>query len=251
MRKSVFLGLVLLLAGCGGGGGGVTANTGNATLTGRVLDVNTGGAANPAASVQVGSSSTLTDVTTGAFALSVPALTTSALVSPQNGDPTYTFTFSAASGTQDLGDLWVGPSKVTVKGTVLDASTNAAISGATVSFAGVQGTTDSSGNFSLPGVAYSTTNQAAFWGIPGTVLATNYFSGHFYTSPNVADGSNNVAVGTILLSPSNSNNPPGSPYDINGRVLPIGGSNGTLVTLMQGSTTVRTFNVGADGAYQF
>ncbi|MGJ8491259.1 hypothetical protein ACSFB2_13645, partial [Glaesserella parasuis] len=78
MRKSVFLGLVLLLAGCGGGGGGVTANTGNATLTGRVLDVNTGGAANPAASVQVGSSSTLTDVTTGAFALSVPALTTSA-----------------------------------------------------------------------------------------------------------------------------------------------------------------------------
>src|SRR5688572_10897098 len=114
--------LLIALTGCGGGGGGNTGGGTGATITGRVLRVDTGGATNPPASVQVGSRSTLTSVVDGSFSLAVPPGTTSVLVDTQSSLGVFTFTFPAASGTQDVGDLWVGPEKVTLSGRVLDST---------------------------------------------------------------------------------------------------------------------------------
>jgi hypothetical protein len=58
-------------------------------------------------------------------------------------------------------------------------------------------------------------------------------------------------VGDLLVTPSNDPNPPGPPYNITGRVLPIGGSLGCIVTLKQGATSLRIYNVGNDGKYYF
>jgi len=240
-----------LLAGCGGGGGG---GGGSASLIGRVLNVETGG---PAVSASIqgtsGSPSTAADATDGSFTLTpVGNGTTQCKVLPGiTGWPLFTFTFPAASGNTSIGDLWVGPELVTVHGRVLNSSTSAVISGAAVTFGGQNGVTAADGTFNLTNVAYSSTTQSAFWGIVGSATASGFFKSDFNAAPHTKDVSNVVDVGDILLTPSNDPNPPGTPYNVTGRVLPIGGSSGTVVTLMQGSTALRIYNVGADGKYFF
>lgn len=244
-----------VLIGCGGGGG---TGGGNATLIGRVLNIETGGAPNPSASIQgvSGAPSTSSDITDGSFSLGpVSNGTTQAKVIPNHPDnwPVFTFTFAAANDITAIGDLWVGPQQVTVHGRALSAATNTPIANATVTFGGQTGTTNASGVFDIGGVAYSTTTQAAFWGIVGSIRKTpDFFKVDFTASPHTADGSNVVDVGDILLTPANDPNPPqNTPYNITGRVLPINGSAGCIVTLKQGSTALRIYNVGTDGKYYF
>lgn len=245
MKTRDLLFATLLLAGCGGGGG----SAGNATIVGRVLDVQTGGPPSPQASVSVPSqTSVLTAIADGSFVLTAPAGTTQLLVT--SSYPPFTFTIPPASGTATPGDLWIGPEKVDVTGRVVDSSTAVPIAGASVTLAGISATSLGDGTFTLPNVAYSSTSQAAFWGITGNISATNYFATTFTTAPNVA-AAGIVAIGDVLMTASNNPNPPGAPYDIHGRVLPIGGSSGTVVTLSLGATAVRVFNVGSDGVYTF
>lgn len=243
-----------VILGCGGGGGS-PGSGGNTTLIGRVLSIVTGGPLNPAASVQAisGSPSTTTDTADGSFTLAnVSAGTTQAQVVPnQTGWPLFTFNFAAAQGSTAIGDLWVGPEQVTLTGRALNSTNAQPIANADVTFAGQNAKTNASGVFSLTNVAYSSDTQTAFWGIVGSVRAIGFFKTDFNAAPNVKDGANVVDVGDILLTPSNDTTPPGPPYNITGRVLPVGGSTGCVVTLKQGGTPVRIFNVGNDGKYYF
>ena len=244
--------ILLLSLGCGGGGGG---GGGKSTLIGRVLGVVSGGPLNPAASIQGvgGTPSTTAALADGSFSLGNIANGTTQfqVLSNQAGWPLFTFNIPASNGNTVVGDLWVGPEVVTLRGRALNSTNAAPIVNADVTFAGQNGKTDALGVFNLTGVAYSSATQTAFWGIVGTVRATSFFKTDFNAAPNTKNGSNVVDVGDILLTPSNDPNPPGPPYNITGKVLPIGGSSGCVVTLKQGATDLRIYNVGNDGKYYF
>jgi hypothetical protein len=247
------LALVLMALGlnaCGGsGGGGGGSSTGN-TITGAVVYVETGGAPNPQASVQVGSASVLTDSSDGSFTLNVPAGTTTVTVDTKSSAGVWTFTIPAVSGTEDVGNLWVGPQKVTLTGQVLDSSTNAPIAGATVNFGGAVGTTNASGTYSLNPVAYPNTNFAAFWGILGNVTDPNYFANTLSASPNTAVGGV-VTVAPVLMTPLSNTTPPNTPYTIWGRITPLTLGAGCTAILMQNGTPVRQTTADGTGTYYF
>jgi|GEM_PF-945596 len=253
-RFALLFGLLIscaaILLGCGGGGSSGGTTGGQATITGIVLNVETGAATNPQSSVQVGSAHVLSSATDGSFSLAVPAGTTTVTVDTMSAFGVFTFAIPAVTGTQDVGDLWVGPSKVTVAGKVIDAATNAPVSGATVSFAGVNGVTAADGTFSLPGVAYPTSNFASFFGIVGNVRSPNYFANTFSTQPNMAVNGV-VTVSDILLTPLSSNTPPPAPYNIWGKITPTAIAGGTTVTLLQNGTAVRETQADNTGAYYF
>ena len=246
VRYAVCVLLCYALTACGGGGGGGGGT--NANLTGRVIYVETGGAPNPQASVQVGGVSVLTDASDGSFTLSVPQGTTKLTVDTKSASGVWTFAIPPATGTQDVGDLWVGPNRVTLTGQVLDSSTNAGIKGASVTFGGAIGTTDSTGTFSLNPVAYPTTNLAAFWGIVGNVNATNYYANTFNASPNTSvAGVVNVAA--ILMTPLSNTTPPPPPYNIWGEITPTNLGANCKVTLLQNGTPVRVTHADSSGTY--
>jgi hypothetical protein len=238
--------LILIVCACGGGGGG--GLTTNATLVGRVLDVRTGGPISPAATVQAGSQTTTT-AADGSFQFSVATGTTSATVDA-GALGAFTYTFPAASGVTDVGDLWVGPQKITVTGRVLDSTNNNGVEGATVSFAGQRGTTNAVGTFILHNVAYSSANQAAFWGIVGSATAPNYFKVDFTVSGKTPTGGT-LTTDDIRMTPSSDDTPPNFPFTIWGKISPSANATGTIVTLKQAGTAVRVYNVGGDGAYYF
>lgn len=246
----LFVPLLLILFACGGGGGGGTGG-GGATVTGRVIQVETGSAPNPVASVQIGSNSTLTDASDGSFQLQAASGSTQIVVDTRTvASGVWTFTVPPVQGVTDVGDLWVGPMKVMLTGTVRNSASNDPVAGATVSFGGRTGLTNASGVFSLADVAYSGTSLVAFWGIPGTVRANGFFRADFSAAPNTASGGT-VDVGTILLVPTSDPNPPGPPYNIWGQVTAPGGPSGAIVRLKQNGNDVRVFNVGAEGKYFF
>lgn len=238
---------IVVIAACGGGGGGGTAP--KATLVGRVLSIETAGATSPASSVQVGTASTLTDAN-GAFSLSVPAGTTSVVIDTRSAWGTFTYTFPAASGTTDVGDLWVGPGKVQVKGRILNSATSQPIEAAVVNFAGRSATTNVNGEFTLNNVAYSQASLTAFWGIVGNANRTGFFRTDWTTSPNQAIASV-VTVGDILLTPNDDINPPPPPYNLWGRVSPTAAAPGTIVTLKEAGVAIRITTVNDDSSYFF
>lgn len=235
--------------GCGGGGG---SKPKTATLVGRVLNVESGGPTNPQSTVQQGSGSVQTNLSDGSFQLPASAGASSITIDTHSQAlGVWTFTFPAVpTGVTDLGDLWVGPERVTVQGTIRDSTNSNPVSGATVSFGGRTATTNASGLFSLVDVAYSSATQTAFWGIVGTVRAAGYFATDFSTQPNVAAGGV-VSLGDIFITPTSDPNPPGPPYNIWGLVSAAGGPQGAVVRLKVGGNDVRVFNVGADGKYLF
>lgn len=247
-----FLALILAI-GCGGGGGsGSGSGTGGGnpvTIVGRVIDVATG--APPATKPSIQSSTqTVQAAADGSFSVSAPSGATQILVDSLTADGTFTYTFPPASGTVDLGDLWIGPQKITLTGRIVDSTNGVPVSGAVVTFAGRQVSTAANGTFSIPQVAYSSASQAAFLGIVGSVNSSSYFLLNFTAAgSSVAGGV--LSIGDLLITPSNDPNPPGTPYSITGVVKPLGTSAGTVVTLKQGGTAVRIFNVGSDGRYYF
>ncbi len=239
---------VLIIGACGGGGGGSIAPA-NATLTGRVLSVETGGATNPRSSIQVGAASVIQQ-DDGSFQLTVPAGSTTATVDTRSAWGTYSFTYPAATGTTDVGDLWVGPTKVTVTGKVLNAADNSVVKDVAVSFAGRSGVTNAAGVFTLTNVAYSNATQTTFFGITGSARKDGFVKADFTASPNVAVAGK-VTVNDILISPAGDINPPPGPYNIWGRVSPSALAPGTAVTLKLNGTAVRSFTVASDTIYYF
>jgi hypothetical protein len=242
----VLFAAILIIFGCGGGGGGFGGQ--NATLVGRVLNVQNGGPINPPASVQ-SSGETVQTQADGSFQLTVPQGTTTVAVDA-GAFGIFTFTFGAASGVTDVGDLWVGPQKVTLTGRVIDSTDGTAVAGAIVSFAGKQGTTNSVGTYRLENVAYSSTSLAAFWGIVGKVKANGYFDISFTASGETAVGGT-VTLDDLRMTPDDGSSPPPFPFTIWGVISPSADAPGTIVTLKENGNPVRVYNVGADRAYYF
>lgn len=245
---TVVLALALFAASCGGGGGG-GGGSNLGTVIGRVLNVATGGPTNPASTVQIGTRSTQTSLSDGSFQIQAANGATSMTV--DNGvAPLWTFTIGPVNGNTDIGDVWVGPERVTLRGTVLSATDQTPVPGAVVAFAGRYGTTAANGQFNLIDVAYSSSTQTAFWGILGSTTANGFFRQEFSAQPFTASGGV-VDIGSILMIPTSDPNPPGTPFNVWGIVSAPGGSSGAIVRLKQGGTDVRVFNVGIDGRYAF
>lgn len=239
------------LVSCGGGGGTSGGTTGGISVTGIVLNVETGSPTNPQSSVSAsGVSSVLTSNADGSFSLPVNSGTSSITVDTNSSFGAFTFSIPTATATEDVGNLYVGPDKVTITGTVVDASTGNPITGATVNFAGVLGTTNASGQFSLPNVAYPTANFAAFAGIVGSVRDTSYFANTFLLGTSTATNGS-IDAGTILLTPLSGGTPPGAPTNIYGAVGPSNLGPGSTVTLAEAGTSVRQVIADSTGAYSF
>ncbi|MBS1724004.1 MAG: hypothetical protein JSS66_13750 [Armatimonadetes bacterium] len=244
--------LVLLLAGCGGGGGGGGGGTAMVNLQGRVIWIETGSGTNPASTVRAGQNSTTTDVIDGFFEFAAASGTTSVTVTyvPSSGGPIVrTFNFPAATNDVDLGDLYVGPQVVSLKGRIVSAADNSAVPGATIAIAGRLATSAGDGTFSVDGVAYSAANPAVFLGLDGLVTATNFFARHF--SPESLATGGIVQIGSIALTPEGSNDPPPPPFDVQGTASPVGQGAGCQVDILQGSTLLRRVNADGAGKYTF
>lgn len=249
VQSVVLVAIALVAISCGGGGGGGGAT--GITLTGRVLSIVTGGSLNPGVIVQSTNGTTATtSIVDGSFSVASPASATS-LLANAGSLGVFTFTFPAATQTTtDVGDLWVGPEKVTVVGTLRDAASGNGIAGGKVQFGGQNAVTDSTGQFAIANVAYSSTSTAGFLGLVGTAQATGFFPNTYTSNGNTAV-SGLVDVGIVLLSPLSDTTPPGGPYTIWGKISPAASALGTIVTLKQAGTAIRQFTVGTDGRYQF
>ena len=249
MKKNIFLALMgLVLLACGGG------PIPSIRISGRVLDISTGGPTTNATSVQTSTTTAMTSVVDGSFLAGGATGETQLLVSAPSllGYPVFTYTFQPLNQSQnDVGDLWVGPQQVTVTGIVQNAANNNPVPNAVVRFGGQFTATDATGTFNVQHVAYSSANTSGFLGLSGRVEATNFLANQFTPGGNTAI-SGVVNVGVILLSPVDSNNPPPPPFDLWGLIAPSGLANGTIVTLKDiGGTPVRRFTVGVDARYQF
>jgi hypothetical protein len=213
-----FVGVLLVMLACGGGGGN------NTTLraSGRVLDIASGAPFSRAATVQSSVGSVNTVVADGSFNVTVSGGTSSLIVIPPAAlsYPTFQFNFAPLTLTQnDVGDLWVGPEKVTVTGVLRNAANGNPVGSAPVRFGGQLVISAANGTFAIPNVAYSSTNTASFLGLVGRVDATGFFANEFTTGGNLATAGV-VSVGDLLLTPLDSDTPPGLPYTIWGNIQP-------------------------------
>lgn len=238
--------LAVLVAGCGGGGGGAAFR-----ITGRVVWLPTASAPSPPATVQIGSATTNTSAADGTFTLGISNGTEAIVtyVPPGGSAVAFTFELPPLSPTTELGDLWIGPSKVHVRGRVLSATDNAAIADARVQFAGKRATSDSTGAFMLQNVAYSAADLGVFFGIEGRIERSGFFTRVFFAN-NDAIG-DFVDLGDILLSPVSEVEPPPPPSNVLGLVSPLAQAPGTEATLFAGQVAVRRFTVGSNGFYYF
>lgn len=248
-RYGLMLAVLIVLLACGGGGGGGSSPGTTVPLVGRVISVVTTGPLNPGVTVAAGGASTTTEIGDGSFSFDAPTGVSALTTSATSGFPSFTFNFPAATGSTDLGDLYIGPEKVRVTGTVRNSVTNAVIPNASISFAGRLATTNASGQFNLVDVAYSSTTQTGFWGIFGNATATGFFAADFNANGKTATGGV-VTVEDILLVPG-SDDPPGTPYNIYGQALPVATGDSATVNLLQGGTPIRTTTASANGTFYF
>ncbi len=239
------LAIAMSLLGCGGGGTG----GGGIQVTGRVLSISTGNAPNPQATVQIGSRTAQTGAGDGLFVMSVEAGATTAIV--LSAFPTFTFSFPAIVVPTDLGDLWIGPSTVTINGQVIDAADSEPVPGVVVRFAGKRTLTDANGLFSLEGVAYDPANTFVFTGIAGRLEKAGYVPAEFFVNQDPIAGV--ISLPPLLIAKVSDPNPPPPPFNLWGVISLQGGGSpsGTIVTLIQSGTPIRQFNVGNDGRYLF
>lgn len=247
-RPLLYTFMAMFLLGCGGGG---PVSGPLVIVTGRVINVQTGGPPNPQASVQIGAVSALTDAA-GVFRLSVPPGATSLVIDSRTDAGVWTYSFPpATSATTDVGDLYIGPNRVALVGKVLNAANDAPVANADVEFAGRATKTAANGSFRLNEVAYAPGDLTTFWGIEGIVRASGFFIANFRAEPAVADTTNEVLLDDIFLVPISDTTPPDTPYNIWGRVSPSAEAPGTMVTLSQGGTDLRQMTVGSNGLYWF
>lgn len=256
VRKNLLLLLALLgvmfalVAGCGGGGGGGGGSTGTTiSILGRIIWIENGGAPSPQATVRIGERTTLTNTVDGGFNIDVPAGASSLTVSTTiAGTPIIrTFNFPAASASVDLGDLFIGPSEVSITGRVVDSTNGTGVAGARVSIAGRTAVAAANGTFTITQVAYSSTSLSVFLGLQGTASGTNYFTGFF--SPPAGAVGGVVDAGSVSLVPTGGDSPPPLPTNLTVTVAPSGSSSSVEVLLA--GTVIRTGITDAAGKASF
>jgi len=210
LRYSLFA-LLLLLNACGGGGGlGPVA-----ILQGRVVMVGTGLPPNPPATVQAGGRRATTDTQEGTFRLAVPPDTTQLVVQAQGIPEPFTFRLPTlqAGQTYDLGDLYIGPEKVVVRGRIVDAITQNPLENAIISLLGQLAQSDSNGRFTLNDVAY---DPNGVLDPEGTIQRTGYLQRRFVVDQPPIQGE--IELGDIPLQPETDDNPPNTPGNVQGTV---------------------------------
>jgi hypothetical protein len=256
VRKNLLILLALLgvmlalVAGCGGGGGGGGGSTGTTvSILGRIIWIENGGAPSPQATVRIGERTTLTNTVDGGFNLDVPSGAASLTVSTTiAGTPIIrTFNFPAAAASVDLGDLFIGPTEVSITGRVVDSTNGTGVAGARVSIAGRTAVAAANGTFTVTQVAYSSTSLSVFLGLQGTASGTSYFTGFF--SPPAGAVGGVVDAGSISLVPTGGDSPPPLPTNLTVTVAPSGSSS-TVEVLLAG-TVIRTGTADAAGKASF
>lgn len=222
---------LILLNGCGGGGGGGAT----ARLQGFVFQVGTETPPNPQAEVIAEGVSTRTSQQDGSFTLDVPVTSTRLLLRAQ-GYPEFEYPLPPleAGKTYDLGNLYIGPQKVTVTGRVVDALTEQPVPEATVSLRGRTALTGKegtqTGKFTLQEVAYDENADAE---VPGKIEKNHYFPQEF-TLDIPPDPNDVIDLGEIPIAPE-TGEPPG-PGNVKGQVL----SNTTIeIYRLPGETFLR------------
>lgn len=243
------------IAGCGGGSGTTNGTNGGGTtrLTGRVLSIVTGGPLSPAPAVQAGNSRVGAGPD-GSFLIASNTGPVNLLVDTA-AFGVFTFGQTALSGaTTDVGDLFVGPEKVSVTGTVRDAGSGAGLANVALDLGGRRAVSNSDGTFAIPDVAYSSASTAGFLGLVGNARRDGYVGVQFTANNNLPSGGNGgtVAIGDILLSANSDPSPPSLPFTIFGTVSPGTLAPGAIVHLVNSSgVEVRRFTVGSDSQYRF
>jgi hypothetical protein len=216
-----------------------------------VVWIETGGATDPPAEVRVGSSAVQTDPADGFFELDVPVGTASARVrfTPTSGGLVdETFSFPPVAADTDLGELYIGPATVTVEGRAVDASSGAAVPGATVTLAGRRATSGSDGRFRMLRVAYSPDALTIFLGLLGQATADGYFARSW--SPLTGPTSGVAQAGDVALTPEGSSEPPPPPFNVEGRVLPAADGAGARVEVFRGTVRLRVTTADSTGRYE-
>jgi hypothetical protein len=217
--------LILLLNGCGGGGGGLGPV---AVLQGRVVLVGTGGPPNPVATVEVGSLRTTTDTQEGTFRLAVPPSATQLTIRAE-GMKTFTYTLPPlqAGQTYDLGELYIGPQTVVVRGRIVDAITQNPVENAIIRLLSRTARSDSNGRFTLEEVAY---DPNGVLDPEGTVQRTGYLQRRFLVEQPPIDSE--IELGDIPIQPETDENPPSEPGNVRGVVeVPSGTAEGTRIDI--------------------
>lgn len=248
---AIFALTLTLLIGCGGGGGGSGGGGTGTTVSilGRIIWIENGGAPSPQATVRIGERTALTNTVDGGFNIDVPSGASSLTVTTTvSGTPIIrTFTFAPATASVDLGDLFIGPSEVSLTGTLVDSANGTGIAGATVSIAGRTAVSAANGTFTVTQVAYSAASLSVFLGLQGTAARTGYFSGFF--SPTSAAVGGVVNVGSISLVPTGGDSPPPLPTNLNVTVAPSG--SGATVEVLLSGTVIRTGTADSAGKAAF
>ncbi len=224
--------VTVMLTGCGGGGGGGgSTGTGNTTVSGTVLLVETNLPPSPGAVVTIGGQQATTDAT-GAFTLtSVSSSATSGTVTA-TGEQPLTLALHLTSGQVNaLGTIYVSSTGYTAiaSGTVASSTNgvNKPISGATVTIGGQSTVTASDGTFTISnlpvGLGTDPTTHI------GNIQATGYVNKPITVQFPLATGSN--PLGTLLLGAPIASSTPGQPFTIYGFVTKGGNPFSTSVTL--------------------
>lgn len=250
-RFLVLLAMVAGLWGCGGGGGG--GGGGSVVLTGVVRWLPTAGPPQPGATVQVDSSTVVTNAGDGSFQIAAPSGTSSLIVvhqPPSGSSVSFRFDFApAALATTDVGDLWIGPAKVQVAGQTLSAADDSPIDGATIEFAGKRTTTGADGRFTLVDVAYDDASLATFTSINGRASRAGFVTRTFAATSGAVGGV--VTIDPLYMPPDTGGTPPASPFNLVGTISPAAQAPGTVVTLWRGGAPIRQTMVGSDRQFGF
>jgi len=177
--------------------------------------VGTGLPPNPPATVQAGGRRATTDTQEGTFRLAVPPDTTQLVVQAQGIPEPFTFRLPAlqAGQTYDLGDLYIGPEKVVVRGRIVDAITQNPLENAIISLLGQLAQSDSNGRFTLNDVAY---DPNGVLDPEGTIQRTGYLQRRFVVDQPPIQGE--IELGDIPLQPETDDNPPNTPGNVQGTV---------------------------------
>ncbi len=242
---------LLVLVGCGGGGGGTGGGGGGTTVSilGRVIWIENGGAPSPQATVRIGDKTALTNTVDGGFNIDVPAGATSLTVTTTiSGSPIIrTFTFPPVTASIDLGDLFIGPSEVSITGRVVDSTNGTGVPGASVSIAGRRAVSAANGAFTITQVAYSSASLSVFLGLQGTASGAAYFTGFF--SPPAGAVGGVVDAGLISLVPTGGDSPPPLPANLTVNVSASG--SGAVVEVLLAGTVIRSGIADSAGRVTF
>jgi hypothetical protein len=221
-------------------------------VTGRVIWLPFGEQPTPPATVTMGGVSTTTRSDDGTFRLSVPTGSSALEVRyrPPGGAPVaFTFIEPPVTAPTDVGELWIGPQTVRLRGRVLSAADESPVAMAEIRFAGRRGVTAADGTFDIADVAYSAEDLVIFQGIEGTIARAGFLSRRFNAVSEAFGGI--VTVEDLFLTPESSGLPPGRPFNVGGFVAPRDRALGTIVTVLRSGVPFRRETLGSGAEYGF